>query len=197
MPELDYVVAARARLGQGGAPTTAPMELGLAGIDIDREPGFQEVVQVREGSLDELAEPDTILIFEEQAKKLEVKVGDTLTLSAPTIRGANNTVDVRVVAIAANMGLLSAFNIFMPDDDAARALPAQGRTTGALQLYLKDLTTRPRCRSGCATALARRRLPGDGPDPRPSGMKFETGQPRGLDRARSSTSPPGRTRSPS
>ena len=64
-----------------------------------------------------------------------MKVGDTLTLSAPTMRGTNNTVDVRVVAIAANVGMLSAFNIFVPNE-TLRAL--------------YQLTTTPPARS-CST----------------------------------------------
>ena len=40
-----------------------------------------------------------MLIFEEQGKRLGVKVGDQLTIAAPTARGMNNTADVRVVAV--------------------------------------------------------------------------------------------------
>ena len=56
------------------------------------------------GNLDDLAQPGTILIFDNQAEKLGVKVGDALTISAPTTRGTNNTIDVRVVAIATAWG---------------------------------------------------------------------------------------------
>ncbi|WP_224250303.1 ABC transporter permease, partial [Hyalangium gracile] len=83
VPELDYV----SQRGRGWAKLvsdTGSVQVGVGGIDVADEPGFRKVVQLREGRLDDLNQPATILIFEEQAKKLEVKVGDTLTLAAPT-----------------------------------------------------------------------------------------------------------------
>ena len=82
------------------------------------------------GKLDDLAQPNTMLIFESQAKKLGVKVGDALTLSAPTTRGINNTADVRVVAIARDLGLLSGFNVFIPADGLRALYRLSPDTTG-------------------------------------------------------------------
>ena len=83
-------------------------------------PASARVVQVKEGSLAELAKPDTVLLFEDQARRLEVKVGDAITLSAPTSRGVNNTADLRVAAIARNIGILSSFSAFMPAETLRR-----------------------------------------------------------------------------
>ena len=74
---------------------------------------------------------NTLLVFEEQAKKLDVKVGDTLTLSAPTMRGTNNTVDVRVAAIAANVGMLSSFNVYVPNSTLHGLYQMRADATGA------------------------------------------------------------------
>ena len=76
------------------------------------------------GRIEDLAEPNTMMVFESQVERLKVKVGDAVTLSAQTNRGAANTVDCRIVAIAKDMGLMSKFGIFVPDRDHARALPA-------------------------------------------------------------------------
>ncbi len=84
-----------------------------------------------------------------------MKVGDTLTLSAPTMRGTNNTLDVRVVAIAANMGMMSAWNVFVPSKTLRDLYQLRDDTTGAVHLYLKD--DEGRCRS--AAAAARRSWP--------------------------------------
>ena len=93
--EIDYV-AVRGRGWAKLISDTASMQTGIGGIDITHERGFKKVIQVESGNLDDLATPDTILIFHDQAEKLGVKVGDALTFSAPTNRGVNNTVDVRV-----------------------------------------------------------------------------------------------------
>jgi putative ABC transport system permease protein len=96
-------------------------------------------VKLVEGSLDDLRKPNTILIFEEQVKRLNVRVGDSLTLSAPTTRGMFNTVDVRVAAVGRNIGILSAFNAYIPDETLLRLYRLKPGSTGALQLYLKDV----------------------------------------------------------
>jgi putative ABC transport system permease protein len=139
VPEIDYTVVR----GRGWAKIvsdTGSIQAGLGGIEIDNEPGFKQVLRVRSGNVDDLRKPDAILIFEEQARKLGVKVGDRMTISAPTFRGTNNTIDVTVVAIAADIGMLSAFNTYMNDKGLRALYTMNDNTTGAVQIYLKDIT---------------------------------------------------------
>jgi putative ABC transport system permease protein len=173
VPELDYVT----QRGRGWAKVvsdTSSVQSGVGGIDILHEPGFRRVIQVKEGSLDGLAEPGTILIFDEQAQKLGVRVGDQLTLSAYTLRGVANTVDVRVVAIARNVGLLSSWNTFVPDSTLRGLYQMNDQATGALFLYLKDLKAVPRVQERLRTVLARAGYQLMDPDPRAFWFKFET-----------------------
>ncbi|HEX9291730.1 MAG TPA: FtsX-like permease family protein [Anaeromyxobacteraceae bacterium] len=155
VPEIDYVTV-RVRGWAKGVSERSSMDLVLGGVDIAREPGFRRVVRVKEGSLDELGKPGTILLFEDQAKRLEVKVGDAITLSAPTARGVNNTADVRVGVIAKNLGLLSSFNAFLASDTLRQLYQLNANTTGAVHLYLKDVSKAPqvaaRLREGLAQA---------------------------------------------
>jgi len=137
--ELAYVT----QRGRGWAKLisdTGSMQVGIGGIDIAQEPGFKQVVHLVEGKLEDLSQPNTLLIFEEQAKRLEVKVGDTLTFSSSTPRGTSNTIDVRVVAIAKNVGLLSSFNVFIPDQTLRALYQLNDDTTGAMLVYLKDMS---------------------------------------------------------
>jgi len=172
VPELDYV----SQRGRGWAKLvsdTGSMQVGVGGLDVETEPGFRKVIQVQQGKLDDLREPGTILLFEEQAKKLDVRVGDTLTLSAPTMRGTNNTLDVRVAAIAANVGMMSSFNTFVPSKSLRDLYQLKDDTTGAIFLYLKDMQAIP----GVQQRL-REKLPQAGyqlmdNDPRAFFMKFE------------------------
>jgi ABC-type lipoprotein release transport system permease subunit len=136
VPDVDYTV--RMRGYAKAVSENASMDLVLSGIDVDREPRLKQVVQLRAGSLEALAEPGTLLLFEDQAKRLEVGVGDTLTLSAPTERGASNTADVRVVAVARNVGILSSFCAFMPSATVRKLYNLKATTTGAIHLFLKD-----------------------------------------------------------
>ncbi|WP_309889432.1 FtsX-like permease family protein [Archangium sp.] len=173
VPELDYSVQ-RSRGWVKVVSETSSIQLGVGGIDVDAETGFRKVIQVREGKLEDLAQPNTLLIFEEQAKKLEVKVGDTVTLSAPTMRGTSNTVDVRVAVIANNVGMLSSFNVYMPNSTLRGLYQLREDTTGALMLYLEDMSAIP-----AVQARLFKRLPELGyqmmeHDPQPFFMKFET-----------------------
>jgi ABC-type lipoprotein release transport system permease subunit len=172
VPELDYATA-RVRGYAKVVADRASMDMVLGGIDIETEPHFRKVVRLVSGNLDELGKPDTFLIFEDQAKRLEVGVGDVVTLSAPTWRGVNNTADLRIVAIGKNIGLLSSWNGFMRSETLRKLYQLRPDTTGAVHLYLKDPS-----RAGAVSARLREDLGKDGfrmmeADPQPYWMKFQ------------------------
>ncbi len=166
VPEIDYVTI-RVRGWAKGVSERASMDLVLGGVDIEREPRFRAALQVVEGSIAELAKPDTVLLFEDQARRLEVKVGDAMTLSAPTSRGVNNTADLRVAVIARNIGILSSFSAFMPAETLRRLYRLNDRTTGVLHLYLKDPARSAQVAARLRSGLAQAGWRVMDPDPRP------------------------------
>ncbi len=136
VPELEHWV----HRGRGWAKIIADSgstQAGVTGIDIKNEPDFKRVISVVSGRIDDLAERNTIMLFESQVERLKVKVGDAVTLSAQTNRGAANTVDCRVVAIAKDMGLMSKFGTFVPIETTRGLYQLRPDTTGVIQLYLK------------------------------------------------------------
>ena len=175
VPEMAYVV----HRGRGWAKVvsdTGSMQMGITGIDIKSEPKFASVLQLVSGKIDDLAEPGTILIFDNQADKLGVKVGDAVTISAPTTRGTNNTLDVRVVAIAHSLGLLSTWNSFIPIDSLRKLYQFNQDSTGVVQIMLdrKDLPRIPEISGRLRAALEQagwRVMPND---PRAFWMKFQS-----------------------
>jgi ABC-type lipoprotein release transport system permease subunit len=171
VPGLDYV-AVRTRGYAKAVSETSSMDIVLSGVDVRKEPGFPRVVRPLEGKLDDLAQPNTMLLFQGQAEKLKVKVGDVITLAAPTSRGVSNTVDVKVVVVARNVGILSAFSAFMERGTLDRLYGINATTTGALQLYLKD----PKAAKGVAeelrVSLAQAGWRVMDPDPQPYWMKL-------------------------
>jgi putative ABC transport system permease protein len=171
IPELKYA-APRGRGWAKGISDTGSMDLVLAGVEIEREPAFREVVQVVDGKLDDLAQPGSLLLFEDQAKRLGVKAGDALTLSAPTTRGMNNTADVRIVAVARNIGLLSAFNAFVNADTLRHLYQLKAGTTGAVQIYLKDANDSAKVAARLRGALAQAGWRVMDPDPQPYWQKL-------------------------
>lgn len=172
VPEVDYVVAR----GRGWAKLvseTATQQVGIGAIDISHEPGFRKVIQVLSGNIDDLAQPKTILLFEDQADRLEAKVGDSLTISAQTTRGTNNTVDVRVVAIAKSVGLLSKFNVYTSQDVVRDLYQLQPDATGAVMVYLKDMQDVPKVSENLRAALRKAGYQVMEPNPQAFWMKMQ------------------------
>ena len=137
VPEIDYSTD-RVRGYAKAVSERTSMDLVLAGIDVKSEPGLRRNLRLEEGSLAALEKPGTLLLFHDQAKKLEVKVGDAITLSAPTSRGVNNTVDLQVAGVAKNLGILSSFTAFVPAVTLRNLYRENDSNTGAIHLYLRD-----------------------------------------------------------
>lgn len=171
VPGLRYA----APRGRGWAKAVAEggsMDLILAGVELHREPGFRQVIEVVDGKLEDLARPGTILLFQDQARRLGVKPGDALTLSAPTTRGASNTADVRVAAVARGIGLLSAFNAFIPAETLRQLYQLKAGTTGAVQIYLEDPDAAPAVAARLRDALRQAGHRVMDPDPQPYWQKL-------------------------
>ncbi|MBL8953803.1 MAG: ABC transporter permease [Myxococcaceae bacterium] len=136
VPEHTYIV----QRGRGWAKIISDSGtnkmFGLTGIDVKSETGLASVLKIKEGKIEALEKPGTIMLFEDQARDLEVKVGDGLTIQAPTPRGVNNTLDVTVVAIAQNMGMMSQFSSFINEKSLRQLYQLNDDATGALQVYM-------------------------------------------------------------
>jgi putative ABC transport system permease protein len=175
VPEMSFAV----HRGRGWAKVvsdTGSMQLGITGLDIRSEPKFAEVLQIVSGKLDDLAQPGTILLFDNQTEKLGVRVGDALTISAPTTRGTNNTIDVRVAAIAHSLGLLSTWNAFVPIDSLRALYQLNQESTGVIQIMLdrKDLNNIPAIATRLRQSLEQAGYRVMAADPRAFWMKFQS-----------------------
>jgi len=172
VPELDHVVQ-RGRGWVRMVSESSALQVGLVGIEVSQETRLRKAVKLAEGSMDALAKPGTAMLFEDQAKRLKVKVGDSVTLLASTTGGAYNSVDVRVGAIAYNMGVISSFNIFVPDTTLRGLYRLREDSTGALMLYLKDLDDLPQVQQRLRVTLAAAGYELMEPDARPFWTKLQ------------------------
>lgn len=138
VPEVSFMV----RRARGGfdrvVSETSSLSNAVIGIRVDDERNLRDRLQLKSGNLDDLKEPGTALVFENQATDLGIQVGDTLTISARTAKGTRNTVDVIVKAIAEDMGWLSAFSTYIHTDTLTKLYRFADTTTGAFFLYLDD-----------------------------------------------------------
>ncbi len=150
-PEVDYLID-RHRGWAKLVSETGSMYAGLNGVDIQAEERLVSTLRLapeadyREGGgpeprgdLKGLTAPRTAIVFASQAKRLGVGVGDVITLRTETMRGQSNTADVTVVAVARDLGLLSTFTIFVPKETIIDLYQLRPDTSGAVQIYLKDI----------------------------------------------------------
>jgi putative ABC transport system permease protein len=127
-------------------------QAGLSGLIPEQESRLFDKLQLaaereyREGGRDEilgdprdLREPHTIVLFATQAKRLDVTVGDVITIQTETMNGRSNTADVRVVAVARDLGLLSSFAVFTSKQQVLELYQLDADTTGAVWVYLDDI----------------------------------------------------------
>lgn len=150
-PEVDYLID-RHRGWAKLVSETGSMYAGLNGVDIQAEERLVSTLRLApeadyrpgggaeaRGDLKGLTAPRTAIVFASQAKRLGVGVGDVITLRTETMRGQSNTADVTVVAVARDLGLLSTFTIFVPKETIIDLYQLRPDTSGAVQIYLKDI----------------------------------------------------------
>lgn len=125
------------------------------------------------GNIANFGQPNSILIFAAQAKKLGVDVGDTLTFITEANGGQANSVDLTVVAIARDMGFLSNFSVFVPRQTVLDLDRRGPDTTGAVWIYLKDISRANEVRKQMEGVLQKAGFTILEHDPRPFFFKFQ------------------------
>lgn len=126
-----------------------------------------------EGNFLDLAKPGSIAFFASHAKKLRVRVGDTLTVSMPTYRNQYNTKDVKVAAILQNLGMISSFTVFMNDTDVREVYGMKPDASGVVQIYLNSIKDVPAVADRLRKVLPEAGFTLMDHDANPYWMKFE------------------------
>ncbi|MFZ9519005.1 MAG: ABC transporter permease [Silvanigrellaceae bacterium] len=144
-------------------------ELKLAQQSEYKKDGQNKVM----GNIADFGKPNTVLIFAGQAKKLGVDVGDTLTFITEANGGQANSVDLSVVAIARDMGFLSNFSTFVPRQTVLDLDRRGNDTTGAVWIYLKDISRSDEVRKQLVDVLGKAGFNILEHDPRPFFFKFQ------------------------
>ncbi|RME06223.1 MAG: ABC transporter permease, partial [Deltaproteobacteria bacterium] len=163
------------------------IQAGLSGIDIAQEDRLFEVIELAPeseyepggadrvtGDLRRLAEPESALIFVNQARRLGVGVGDRLTLRTETLRGTTNTADVTVVAVARNVGFMSNWSVFVPKETILDLYQLREDTSGAVMVYLDDIDRAPEVMAHLREVFEAKGYRVMDHAPSPFFMKFET-----------------------
>ena len=152
---------------------------GLYGINVDNEAGLLEQMKSipsdssAEKGLLGLRSPNTIALFQSQAERLKVGPGDKVTLRTETMRGMSNTVDLTVVTVLENLGIISSWNAFLPQETLIELYRLRPNSTGAIMLYLDDIDNAELVMADLNEHLVTKGYPVMEHDPRPFFAKFE------------------------
>ncbi len=166
---------------------TSSIQSGLSGLIVDEEKVLFDSLQLAkeseyvDGGRDEvigdplkLAEPRTAMLFATQAKKLGVTVGDVVTIRTEAGNGQTNTIDLTVVAVARDVGLLSSWTVFTPKSAILELYQLQPDTTGAIQVYLDDVSRSAATMSHLREVLAKEGFTLMDHVPQPFFFKFDS-----------------------
>lgn len=126
-----------------------------------------------EGRLDDVAQAGNMAIFATHAKKLHVRVGDMVTVSLPTYRNIYNTKDVKIAAILADQGMMSAFTTFMNEKDTRELLQVPMEATGQIMMILKNPADVPVVEDRLRKLVAQAGVPLMEKESQPYWMKFD------------------------
>jgi putative ABC transport system permease protein len=125
------------------------------------------------GRFEDFKKPNSVLLFAGQAKKLELRVGDSLTVVTEASGRQANTVDLEVVAIASDVGFLSNFNLFTQRQTVLDLYKVGDDTTGVVMLYLKSIEDAPKIMERLRKTFTDAGYQVMNHDPNPFFFKFE------------------------
>jgi len=184
-PGLDYIVSR----GRGWGKFVGPggtVQAGYTGVNLAGEPHFLETLQLAFqdeyvdggkhevlGDATRIAEPGAVIIFANQARRMEVEVGDDITFVTETSDGRTNTIDLRVVAVARDLGMLSSFSVLGESETLRKVYKLNEDTAGAFWVYLKDIDQAEAVMGTLRVALAQAGFQLMDHDPNPFFFKFE------------------------
>ncbi len=150
VPEAVSIIDRGRSWGRVISPTSS-INAGINGIIFEQEKRFfdslrlapeneyrKDAKSIALGNFEDLKQENTILLFAGQAKKLEVGVGDTVTLVTEATGGQSNTVDLRVAVIASDIGFMSNFGIFTSRQTVTKLNNNGDNVTGVVMVYLKS-----------------------------------------------------------
>jgi putative ABC transport system permease protein len=185
-PGLDYVIDRRRGWGKVVSDTES-LQSGLTGIDVRQEARFFDSIQLAPesdyveggraeavGDPSQIADRHTCMIYAAQAKRLGVKVGDVLTIQTETAGGQTNTIDITLVAVLKDMGLLSSFALLMNYEDLNELYALGPDTTGAIWIYLHDIEKADDTLAHLRQVFLDKGYQVMDHDPKPFWMKFDT-----------------------
>jgi putative ABC transport system permease protein len=152
VPDLDYVIDRIRGWGKVVSEQGA-IQVGLQGIDFNQETRFINTIQLAEereyktngqakvlGDFNKLKQNGFALCFAAQAKRLQIGVGDSVTITIEAQGGRVNATQVTIAAVAKDLGFSSNWNFFLSKATLYDLYDVDENNSGAVMIYIKDIS---------------------------------------------------------
>lgn len=149
LPEHDFILERNSVVGKLVGEKRSLFVFGQ-GVDYDQERLLRDVlIPAKESSYvsdgrDEvvgdfkgITKPNGVVLFASQAEKLNARVGDQLVLQVPTL-SSTNVVNVEVVGVMEDVGMLSQMFAFMSRETVQNSLYLDDQVGARILVYFKD-----------------------------------------------------------
>jgi ABC-type lipoprotein release transport system permease subunit len=172
LPDLDYIIQRGRGWGRVVSPSSS-LNTSLLGVDSDDFPRMTALNLLTPQPDFQLFGAGTgAILFKAQAERLGVDVGETITFITEGNGTETNTTDLTVVGIASDLGFLSNFSIIVSKETVRSLYRYKEDTTGALHIYLRNISQAPDAANLLRQALSRAGYDLLEPDPQPFFLKF-------------------------
>ncbi len=184
-PDLDYVIDRGRGWGKMISNVTS-IQVIISSVDIDEEKNFVKTIQLAKeneyrkdgkpvalGDPMKLREPKQIMISETQAKRMQLTVGDPVSLTVESAGGMANLTEATVCAVTKANGFMSNWNVFVSKKTLSDLYDMDEDASGAIMVYLKDIKNSETAMKKLRIALTEKGFDLREYQPDPYWMKFE------------------------
>lgn len=111
----------------------------ITGTDWQKETFFRERLILKEGSFDNLSEPQGIILSENIARKLDVEIGDRMLVQLTTATGQQNVGEFSLAAIIVDPGLFGSISAYANRSYVNELLNLKEDEYVTLGIFLEDM----------------------------------------------------------
>ncbi len=108
------------------------------GVDWDKESDFEKRLMLIHGTLDDLDDPQAIVLSKPMADKLNVRVGENLLVKMRTVTGQQNVGEFRLAAITVDPGILGSISAYANLDYVNQLLNIKADEYQSFSIFLED-----------------------------------------------------------
>ena len=111
----------------------------IDGVAWSEESYFKERLVLKEGNIDDIAEPNALILSSSAAQKLGIHVGETLLARVRTLTGQQNVGEFRVIALTQSTDIMGELSSYVHLDYLNSLINLKNGEFMSFNIYLEDM----------------------------------------------------------